>query len=80
MTAIAQADGDAGSVHHEVVGQRLLGIIVCSSGTEDEALDWVRVHSPAGTMNNWAKVEDPAENQRPLPCADGKGTHFFFIC
>ena len=67
-------------MHNEVAKQYLLGIIVCSSGTEDEALEWVRSYSPAGTTNNWCKIDNPKQNELPIKCGEGKGTHYLFVC
>lgn len=67
-------------MHNEIVKIYLLGIVVCSSGSEDEALEWVRVNSSAGTMNNWCKIDSPKENELPVKCSEGKGTHYLFTC
>lgn len=58
----------------------LLFIRVCSDGTEEETLDWLRTNHPAGTENNWQISEE--ENRRPVPCAEDpdKKTHYFFVC
>lgn len=64
---------------HEVTRCGIFDCQVCSSGTEDEALDWVRSANPAGTTNNWQKSDE--ESRRPVPCANGNGrTHYLFIC
>lgn len=53
---------------------------VCSSGTWDDALEWVRLHHPAGTSNNWQKKTEP-ESAMPVICAnDPKKKHYMFIC
>lgn len=52
---------------------------VCSSGTYDEALEWIRRTNPAGTQNNWSKNESGAF--APVTCADDpRRTHYMFIC
>ncbi len=52
---------------------------VCSDGTEQETLDWLRTTSPAGTSNNWQICNEA--NKRPVPCADNPNrTHYMFTC
>ncbi len=57
----------------------LLQAQVCSSGSWDDALDWLRATNPAGTQNNWQKDERP--EVAPVACADdAKNTHYVFVC
>jgi hypothetical protein len=69
---------------HVVTRMSLLNIQVCSSGTYDEALDFVQSESPAGTRNNWQKIEETDENWenlKPCKCDDFPGrTHYLFVC
>jgi hypothetical protein len=67
------------SDQHEVIKMNLFQVQVCSLGTEEEALDWVRGASPAGTSNNWQRIEEAAF--RPAGCSNGKGrVHYMFNC
>ena len=53
---------------------------VCSEGTWDEALEWLRLNNPAGTIGNWFKHDDEKDFQ-PVKCADHKNrTHYMFKC
>ena len=64
---------------HTLTRMSLLQAQVCSEGTWDEALEWIRTTNPAGTHNNWQK--DESENMAPVPCDDDKNrTHYIFIC
>ncbi len=64
---------------HQVTKMSLFDIQVCSTGTEDEALAWVRDACPAGTSRNWQKQEDP--NLAPIACANGNGRkHYVYNC
>lgn len=64
---------------HELVKVGLIDARVCSAGTYDEALEWIRTTNPAGTENNWGKNAEGAF--APVACADDKTrTHFMFIC
>lgn len=64
---------------HVVTGFSLLNIQVCSEGTLEEALEWVRRNHPAGTSNNWQKDDRP--EAAPITCADDEGrTHYLFEC
>lgn len=52
---------------------------VCSAGTYEEALSFIRSSHPAGTQNNWQKNEDG--NFAPIACNDNpKRTHYMFNC
>ncbi len=52
---------------------------VCSFGTEDEALEWVKTAMPAGTTGNWQKSTNP--DHKPVDCANTTGrTHYMFQC
>lgn len=64
---------------HEMIYMDIFNARVCSIGTWDEALEWLRTQNPAGTTNNWHKKEDA--NCAPVQCADDeKRTHYMFIC
>jgi hypothetical protein len=64
---------------HILIAHSLLDARVCSKGTYDEALEWIRTENPAGTSLNWAKHEDGP--YAPLTCADDpKRTHYMFNC
>lgn len=68
------------SDEHELIHMDILNARVCSSGTWDEALDWLRATHPAGTSNNWSK-KNWLEDAKPLACASGNGrTHYMFSC
>jgi len=68
----------------EIIGGKLLCRIVCSDGTYEETEKWLQETSPSGTSANWCMptkkqmAEHP--NWSPVKCAEGKGTHYFFIC
>jgi hypothetical protein len=65
--------------HFLVPGFKLGNCQVCSSGTIEEALEWMRRTNPSGTQNNWQI--DPRLEVAPGPCADVKGrTHYVFAC
>lgn len=56
-----------------------INIQVCSTQSLEEALDWVRRDSPAGTQNNW-QVDDRKE-VAPVKCAEyPERTHYVFTC
>lgn len=58
----------------------MLNARVCSDGTWDETLEWIRTTNPAGTTGNWSKKEEP-EAALPIACADDpKRTHYMFHC
>lgn len=64
---------------HEITGMGIFNIQVCSEGTEDEALEWVRKNSPAGTTNNWQKQDN--EKLKPADCPETGGRkHYLFVC
>lgn len=64
---------------HELIYQDILNARVCSDGTWDEALEWLRGTHPAGTTGNWSKKEE--ENCKPIACADNpQRTHYMFWC
>jgi hypothetical protein len=63
----------------EIVKEGLDGIIVCSTKTEEETLEWLRLNRPAGTSNNWRM--DFKETSRPLQCAShSERKHYYFVC
>lgn len=52
---------------------------VCSTGTYDEALSFLRVYNPSGTENGWQKNEEG--DFAPIKCASHpERTHYMFIC
>lgn len=64
---------------HVLTKNGVLDAQVCSTGTYDEALVWIRYYNPAGTANNWGKNEDGPF--APVKCArDSTRTHYMFIC
>lgn len=66
-------------MQHKVTGQTVFNIQICSEGSYDEALKWVRIHSPSGTRNNWVKDERP--EMAPVKCADFPNRyHYIFRC
>jgi hypothetical protein len=64
---------------HILTKNGILDAQVCSTGTYDEALDWIRKVNPAGTSNNWSKnTEGPFA---PVRCAEHPDrTHYMFVC
>lgn len=74
-----KSNGKATRPKHVIVGYNLLYSIVCSSGTWDEALEWIRRAYPAGTENNWHKARE--ENQQPVTCESNPARrHYMFVC
>ncbi len=64
---------------HEVARRGILNIQVCSSGTIEEALEWVRNEEPAGTTANWGIDDDP--RVAPVQCDDhADRKHYVFVC
>jgi hypothetical protein len=62
-----------------VLKYNLFCVQVCSFGTEDEALEWVRAAMPAGTSQNWMKSANP--EHKGVDCANTTGrTHYLFQC
>ena len=52
---------------------------VCSNGTFNEALEWLKTTNPAGTSGNWQKDESKAMS--PVECNnDQTRYHYMFIC
>ena len=67
------------SEKHELIGNRIFQARVCSEGTWDEALEWIRQTNPAGTQNNWQKHKGDAFI--PVKCSDNPDRwHFMFEC
>ena len=65
---------------HELIYIDLLNARVCSAGTWDEALEWLRAMHPAGTTGNWSK-KDWLPEAAPIACDNGDGrTHYMFSC
>ena len=67
---------------HLLTGHSLLNCQVCSTGSEDEALAWVRKTWPAGTTNNWGKYDySDHPNMAPVKCEkEPTRTHYMFVC
>jgi|HubBroStandDraft_6_1064221.scaffolds.fasta_scaffold529609_3 hypothetical protein len=66
--------------HHELIYTDILNARICSEGTWDEALEWLRLTNPAGTSNNWKKKDDLPQ-ALPVACANNSGrTHYMFVC
>jgi len=64
---------------HEITMVKVVDAQVCSTGTWDEALEYLQRKYPSGTLLNWQKNEKP--EFAPLPCANGGGrTHYMFVC
>ena len=64
---------------HILTMNRILQAQVCSSGTWDEALEWIRRVNPAGTENNWKKDERP--EAAPVTCdLHDDRKHYMFVC
>jgi hypothetical protein len=64
---------------HIITKSGILDAQVCSSGTYDEALDFIQRTNPAGTQNNWMKNEEG--DFAPITCADNpERTHYMFTC
>ena len=64
---------------HILTRNGILDAQVCSSGTYDEALDFICKENPAGTSYNWGKNEE--ENFAPIKCGKyPERTHYMFTC
>jgi hypothetical protein len=64
---------------HILTKMGLINAQVCSEGSWDEALEWIKQANPAGTDNNWAKDERP--EVAPVKCADHpERKHYLFTC
>lgn len=64
---------------HILTKNGLMDAQVCSAGTYDEALEWLKTTNPAGTHLNWSKNGEGAF--APIACADHPDrTHYMFIC
>jgi hypothetical protein len=64
---------------HILTRMGLLNAQVCSEGTWDEALEWLRANEPAGTSNNWSKDERP--EVALVQCKDfPERKHYIFTC
>jgi hypothetical protein len=63
----------------ELIRMGMLQAQVCGDGSWDEALEWIRLHHPAGTEANWQKDERP--EVVPVICGQNpKRTHYIFVC
>ncbi len=57
----------------------LLQAQVCSEGSWDDALRWIRWENPAGTSLNWGK--DERDEIAPVECEKHpERTHYIFNC
>jgi len=66
--------------YHELIYIDIFNARVCSDGTWDEALEWLRLNNPAGTSDNWQK-KDNLPQALPVVCANNPGrTHYMFVC
>lgn len=64
---------------HILTKNGLMDAQVCSEGTSDEALEFIRTTNPAGTSNNWVKHDEGAF--APITCAEHpERTHYMFQC
>jgi hypothetical protein len=64
---------------HVITFEKILNIQVCSAGTQEEALHWLRTEREAGTQNNWQI--DKRECVAPVKCLeDPTRTHYIFTC
>lgn len=64
---------------HIVTKTGALNVQVCSEGTHDEALEWVKENSPSGTEHNWCEDERP--EVAPVKCEQyPERTHYVFTC
>jgi hypothetical protein len=64
---------------HIITKQSILQCQVCSTGTWDEALEWLQYTNPAGTQNNWQK--DERECVAPVQCEEyAERKHYVFNC
>lgn len=71
---------DRPSEPHVITLWRFLHAQVCSTGTWDEALDFIRERMPAGTSGNWFKA-DEEPHHAPVACEKyPERTHYMFIC
>jgi hypothetical protein len=69
---------------HILVDEGLSGAIVCSTGTEEEALAWLQKEVPVVVGNwSWQRIEHPTEEQKPIACKESRGEgrmHYLFEC
>jgi hypothetical protein len=65
---------------HILVKDMVFYIIICSSGTPEEALEWANKHHPAGDIFlKWHISEH--KNSAPVDCAEKHGRkHYIFQC
>ena len=64
---------------HILTKNKLVDAQVCSEGTYDEALEWIRTENPAGTHNNWQMNRE--EKFAPVKCEKyPERTHYMFVC
>ena len=68
--------------HSEVLAFGLTNIRVCSTLSEELALEWVRGANPAGTEENWQVYDYECNPEMaPVVCKHVKGrTHYMFEC
>lgn len=67
---------------HVVTRVGIVNCQVCSTGTQEEALEWVRTNEPAGTQNNWQAIDYGAQPEMaPVRCDKNNGrVHYMFVC
>lgn len=64
----------------EIIKNGLLSVIVCSDLSEEKTLEWVQACNPAGTTNNWQKIDYEKEPQcKPCQCSDKPSTHMHYM-
>ena len=79
IKAVYAASENEKSPHHELTRMNILQAQVCSDGTWDEALEWLRKTNPAGTENNWQKDERACV--APVVCGSNPNRkHYVFDC
>ncbi len=81
--------GDKKIVDFEIVHKSVLSMVVCTAKTRIEALNWARMHHPAGEKweRNWTlpKENSPsasADEKTSASCTDHPLTHkhYLFEC
>ena len=70
---------------HELNRVSIFNISICSTGTENEALEYARSCHAAGTSNNWQKYEwsqcEDYKQFAPVKCAEhSERNHYIFFC
>ena len=68
-----------GHADHVLLAMGVFDARVCSSGTYEDALYWIRSRHPSGTAGNWQKHDEG--KFAPIPCSDDRQrTHYMFSC